>query len=29
MKWLVPIVLIFLGQLWIALAVTIVFLAFE
>jgi hypothetical protein len=29
MKWLVPIVLIFFGELWLALLVTIVFLAFE
>jgi hypothetical protein len=29
MKWLVPIVLIFFGELWIALIVTLIFLAFE
>jgi len=29
MKWLVPIVLIFFGELWIALVVTVLFLAFE
>ena len=29
MRWLVPIVLIFFGELWLALLVTIVFLAFE
>ena len=29
MKWLVPIVLIFFGELWIALVITLIFLAFE
>ena len=29
MKWLVPIVLVFFGELWLALLVTIIFLAFE
>jgi len=29
MKWLIPLALIFFGQLWIALAVTVVFIITE